>query len=58
MEEGEEPPGPQLDVQKIIEYPGFTVETGPDIVDVCVLLSLCQFHKIFEGLILLSCVSF
>ncbi|KAL4224071.1 Zinc finger CCHC domain-containing protein 8 [Mactra antiquata] len=33
MEEGEEPPGPTLNVEKIIEYPGFTVEPPSNIID-------------------------
>lgn len=34
MEEGEATAEAQLDVEKIIEFPGFTVETSKEIVDV------------------------
>lgn len=34
VEEGEATQEPQLDVEKIIEYEGFTVEMGPDVIDV------------------------
>ena len=34
VEEGEAAREPQLDVKKIIEYPGFTVETPADVVEV------------------------
>lgn len=37
MEEGETSAEPTLDVNRIIEYPGFTIESSEGVIDVCSL---------------------